>query len=76
MKLYLGSHYSFFLPHFPREVDIELIKSVRVSEVLTNLGIPMGEVYLVVVNDEIVDPQVKFVSQNDEVSLYPPVAGG
>ncbi len=76
MKLYLGSYYSFFLPHFPREINIELKKSIRLSEILVNLGIPMGEVYLVVVNNELVDPQVKYVSQNDEVSLHPPVAGG
>ena len=76
MKLLLGGHLNFFLPGFTRELDVRLEKPLLLNDVLAAQGIPMGEVYLVMVNDIQVDPQTKFVSDLDEVRLIPPIAGG
>ena len=76
MRLHLGGQFSFYLPEHPHQVELQLEKPVRLSEVLTVLGIPVAEVNLVTVNGELVNPQEVFVSQQDEIKLYPPVSGG
>ena len=76
MKLHLGGQLSFFLPGHPRQLEVLLGGPTLLSEVITGVGIPIAEVYIVAVNGEMVDPQNTFVSQEDEVKLYPPVDGG
>jgi sulfur carrier protein ThiS len=76
MKLNLGGQLSFYLPGHPRQLEVQLDGPTWLSDVLTNLGIPIAEIYLVAVNGEMVDPHNTLVSQEDEVKLYPPVDGG
>jgi molybdopterin converting factor small subunit len=76
MKLLLGGHLSFYLPGFPRQLEVQLEVPNRLSGVLENLGIPNGEIYLVVVNGEYVEPHSTLVAQDDEVKIYPPMDGG
>ena len=76
MKLNLGGQLSFYLPGHPRQLEVQLDGPTWLSDVLTNLGIPIAEIYLVAVNGEMVDPQNTLVSQEDEVKLYPAVDGG
>ena len=76
MKLNLGGQLSFYLPGHPRRLEVQLDGPTWLRDVLTNLGIPIAEIYLVAVNGEMVDPQNTLVSQEDEVKLYPPVDGG
>ena len=76
MRLHLGGQFSFYFPGHPRYVEVQLEEPARLSEVLTKLGIPVAEISLVIVNDELVDPQAVLVSDQDEVKLYPPVSGG
>jgi len=76
MKLYTGSYFAFFTSERSHWVDIELQKSTRLTEILTDLGIPAGEVHLVVLNDELVQSPDILVSNEDVVRLYPAVNGG
>jgi sulfur carrier protein ThiS len=76
MKLNLGGQLSFYLPGHPRQLEVQLDGPILLSDVLTNLGIPIAEIYLVAVNGEMVDYHNTLVSQEDEVKLYPPVDGG
>jgi sulfur carrier protein ThiS len=76
MKLNLGGQLSFYLLGHPRQLEVQLDGPTWLSDVLTNLGIPFAEIYLVAVNSEMVDPHNTLVSQEDEVKLYPPVDGG
>ena len=76
MKINIGGQLSFYLPGFPRQLEVPLEEPTRLCEVLANLGIPVAEVYLFVVNGELVDPQIALVAPVDEVKLYPPVNGG
>ncbi|MCK5546692.1 MAG: MoaD/ThiS family protein [Rhodospirillaceae bacterium] len=45
-------------------------------EVLTELGIPLGDVHLVVINGEVADLRESRVSEQDEVKLFSAVGGG
>lgn len=76
MKITLGGQLSYHLPGHPRHLEVQLEAPSRLEEVLTGLGIPVPEIYLVVVNGELVELQTALVSQQDEVKLYPPVDGG
>jgi len=76
MKLTLGGQLSYHLPGSPRYMEVQLEEPTLLLEVLVRLGIPAAEVYITVVNGELVElPSVR-VSQQDEVKLYPPVDGG
>ena len=76
MKLHLGGQFSFYLAGNPHQVELQLDEPTRLSQVLDRLGIPLAEIHIVVVNGELVDLQEAWVSQQDEVKLYPPVSGG
>lgn len=76
MKLRLGGYLSFYLPGFPTLVDVPLEEPTRLGEILTQLGIPYGEIFLVVLNGELVDPEQTIISPNDEVRIFSAVDGG
>ena len=76
MKLHLGGLFSFYIPGHPHQVEVELEEPTRLSDVLTELGIPVAEINLVIVNGELVNLRDAVVSQQDEVKVYPPVSGG
>ena len=76
MKLYLGSYFAFFTSGRDHWVKIELRQPSRLTEVLSDLGIPAGEVHLVVLNDEVLEFTDTLVTDEDTVRLYPAVNGG
>jgi sulfur carrier protein ThiS len=76
MKLKLGGALSFYIQGRPHQLDIQLDKPTWLSDVLSNLGIPIAEVRLVVVNGELIDLQDAFISPYDDVMIYSAVDGG
>lgn len=76
MRLYLGGYFSFFVPGKPQWLEIELPEPQPLRQVLAAHGIPLGEVALVVVNQELVELEQLVVTDQDEVRLYPPMDGG
>jgi sulfur carrier protein ThiS len=76
MKLYAGGYLDSYLPHRRDTVEIEVVKPTNLSEILAGLGIPAGEVALVVINGELMDLQDAVVFGTDNVKLYPAVNGG
>jgi sulfur carrier protein ThiS len=76
MKLYIGSYFAFFTSEHSHWIDIDLSKPTRLADILSDLGIPAGEVHLVVLNDELVESPKILVSNEDVVRLYPAVNGG
>ena len=76
MKLYLGGLFSYYLPGHPRQVELPVDIPVDLSTLLTQLGIPIEEIQLVVLNGELVDLHQAIVTNQDEVKLFPPVGGG
>ena len=75
MRIHLGGYLSFFSAG-RTDLDVPVPEPARLRDVLLGLGLPPGEVYLAVVNSQLVDPADAFVSDQDEVKLYPPVDGG
>jgi len=76
MRLYLGGYLDFYHPQRSSWLEVELNHPSPLSEVLTELGIPMGDVQLFVLNGELVELSEAIVSDQDEVKLFPAVGGG
>ena len=76
MKLYLGSYFSFYTSGRNHWIDIELHKPTRLVDIVSKIGIPIGEIYLVVVNDQLYESTNIVLSTDDIVRLYPAIGGG
>jgi len=76
MRIYLDRHFNFYTHNSQPWVEVDFIEPARLRNVLEELGIPIDEVYLVVINGEAVNPQEVFISKQDKVKLYPPFGGG
>ena len=76
MKLYTGSYFAFFTSNRSHWVEIELRQPARLTDILSELGIPVGEVHLVVLNNELLESTDMLVSDDDTVRLYPAINGG
>jgi len=76
MKLYLGSYFAFFTSGREHWVEVEIPNSTPLAIILSDLGVPVGEVHLVVVNDELVESTDTFIANEDVVRLYPAIGGG
>jgi len=76
MKLYLGSYFAFFTSGREHWVEVEISDPTPLTKILFELGIPIGEVHLVVVNDELMESTETFISNDDIIRLYPAIGGG
>jgi sulfur carrier protein ThiS len=76
MRLYLGGYLDFYHPQRYNWLDVELDHPSQLSEVLADLGIPLGDVHLFVLNGELVELSEAVVTDQDEVKLFPAVGGG
>jgi sulfur carrier protein ThiS len=76
MKLLLGGYLSFFAPAQQEKLAVPVNDPTRLSEILSKLGIPVSEVYLTVLNGELVTMDETMVNDSDEVRLYPAIDGG
>jgi molybdopterin converting factor small subunit len=55
---------------------LDLESGATVSNFLEKLGLPTGQVHLVMVNGEMDHDKTRALKEGDEVVLFPPVAGG
>jgi sulfur carrier protein ThiS len=76
MKIELDRYFNFYTGTRQSWVEVELDKPTRLSEVLDEVGIPLAEIYLVVLNGEAVDPREAILYAQDRVKIYPPFGGG
>lgn len=76
MRIYLGGHLSFYHPRKERWLEIDLDQPTLLTMILTNAGIPLGEVELVSVNGDLVDLAKAEITAKDRVRLYSAVGGG
>ena len=76
MKLYVGSYFAFYTSDSNYWVELELRKPTRLTDIVTELGIPIAEVYLVTLNGQLVESPNILVSNDDIVKLYPAIGGG
>jgi len=76
MRIYLGGHLNFYHPQKENWLVVDLAQPTPLRDILEDANIPLGEVYLVVVNGETADLQEAIISEQDEVKLFSPVGGG
>jgi sulfur carrier protein ThiS len=76
MRIFLGGHLTFYHPQKEKWLEIVIQAPTALSEILEEAGIPLGEVHLVVLNDEHIELEKAVVSDQDEVQIYSPVGGG
>ena len=76
MKLHLGGHLSFYEPQRRAWVDLALPAPQSLPDLLADLGIPLGEVALIVINGELAQEDKPILTDKDQVELYPPMGGG
>ncbi len=76
MSLHLGGYLNYFDPQKRKEIDLELTSPTWLKEILTKLGIPVGEIFLVVINGELVPLEDACVKPGDHVEVFPPMGGG
>jgi len=76
LKLHLGGHLSFYELQHRTWVELSLAAPQRLEDLLAGLGIPPGEVALVVINGALTQEEAPIISENDQVELYPPMGGG
>ena len=76
MKLYVGSYFAFYTSDSNHWVEIELHKPTQLTDIVSELGIPSAEIYLVVLNDQLVESPNITISNDDIVRLYPAIGGG
>ena len=76
MKLHLGGYLDFYNPKPGSQLVVELDQPAALVVVLTDLGIPLEEVQLVVVNGELVELEGAVVAPQDEVKIFSAVGGG
>ena len=76
MLIYLGGHLNFYHPQKEKWLKFELERPTSLREILSDAGIPFGEVHLVAINGEVVELQKAIISNDDTVKIFSAVGGG
>ena len=76
MRLHLGGHLNYFDAMQRINFEVEVVEKQRLTDLLVELNIPAGEIFLVSVNGEVVGLEEAWIQPEDQVQLYPPMGGG
>lgn len=76
MKIYIDRAFDFFIPHHEPWIEIDLPEPACLRDILTRIGIPFGEVHLVVVNGEAFEAKDMWIKNKDIIKIFPPFGGG
>ena len=76
MRLHLAGHLAWYESQKRSRVEIAVPPSMRLTDLLRDLGIPVAEIAVAAVNGVAVDLPTARVSDTDRVELFPPVGGG
>ncbi len=76
MQIHLGGHLSWYDPQKRNSLEVPLPQPIPLLELAQELGLPAGEIAIVVVNGQAIELEQARVSDGDRVELYPPVGGG
>ena len=76
MRLHLGGHLNWYELRKRSWIDVKLANATPLTDLLVRLGVPAGEVAVVVVNRRAVELEAAQVKEDDVVELYPPIGGG
>jgi sulfur carrier protein ThiS len=76
MILTAGGYLDFYMPGRRRRLVLELAVPQSLRSVLTEVGIPIKEVQLILLNGKIVDIDETIVSNEDQIKVVSPIDGG
>jgi sulfur carrier protein ThiS len=76
MRLHLGGHLNWYDVNKRTWLDLSLAGPTRLTACLAELGVPAGEVAIVVVNQQAVTEADPLLADGDVVELFPPLGGG
>jgi sulfur carrier protein ThiS len=87
VRVHLGGHLSWYDSEKRAWLELDARKiltssregrsgSLTPADVAQHLGLPNGEIALVVVNGRIVNPATALLMTGDKVEFYPPIGGG
>ena len=76
MRVHLGGHLNWFDANKCSWLDLVLARPTRLTGCLAELGVPAGEVAIVVVNQQAVTEADPLLADGDVLELYPPLGGG
>jgi hypothetical protein len=76
MKLYVDAYLSQYTPAGIRKLELKLIRPIPLNTLLQEQKIPIDEVHLKVVNQEVTHDLERLISDDDEVKLYRAIGGG
>ncbi len=76
MQIHLGGHLSWYDPEKRSSIQVPLSQPTLLTELVQKLGLPTGEIAIVVVNGQAVELDQARIADGDRVELYPPIGGG
>ncbi len=76
MNLTAGGYLAFYMPDKRSSLVLDLTKPRSLRSLLMEVGIPLNEIQLVILNDKIVDLDEAVVENQDRVKVYSPIDGG
>ncbi len=76
MQIHLGGHLSWYDPEKRSSFQVPLSQPTLLTDLIQKLGMPTGEIAIVVVNGQTVQLEQTRIADGDRVELYPPVGGG
>jgi len=76
MKVHLAGHLSWYPPQKSSWFEMEAPPQTKVENLLEQLGVPLAEVAVILVNGKLMDMKGEFLCNEDVVEIFPPIAGG
>lgn len=76
MELTAGGYLVFYMPDKQSRLALELSEPKPLGSLLAEIGIPLKEIHLIILNGEIVDLDSAVVKNQDWVKVYSPIDGG
>jgi len=76
MNLTAGGYLIFYMPDRRSTLELALTKPKSLRSLLQEIGVPVQEVLLVVLNGRIIDLDEAIVEDQDQVRVYSPIDGG
>ena len=76
VEVHLGGQLSWYDPEKRSRFTVRLDVSLRVADLIAELGIPAAEVAVAAINGERVDVNTAIVADADRLDLFPPIGGG
>ena len=76
MELYAGGYLTFYMPGQQAKLDYPLNRTMPLVDLLQVLGIPAGDVQLVVINGKAVMLNNARVQDRDHVKIFSAIGGG